>query len=110
MFSLIASGIIIGSASYSDEFREMVNSIRIVEEALGSGIKKVSEVEIDNSKVARKSIVAKRDIVAGEVFTLENIDIKRPGTGISPMRIYEIIGTTSQNNYKIDDLIKIHNG
>ena len=48
-----------------NEFREMVNSIRIVEKALGSGIKKVSEVEIDNSKVARKSIVAK-DIVAGE--------------------------------------------
>ncbi len=93
-----------------NEFMEMVNSIRIVEKALGSGIKKVSKVEADNSKVARKSIVAKRDIVAGEVFTLENIDIKRPGTGLSPMRIYELIGTTSQSNYKIDDLIKIHNG
>jgi len=88
------------------EFEEMVRSIKVVQKSLGSGIKKLTNIEIDNAKVARKSIVAKKDIAIGDIFSNENIDIKRPGIGVSPMRIYEIFGKKSKNHYIIDDLIK----
>ncbi len=89
------------------EFKNMVNSIRMVQKSLGNGVKKVTDIELENAKVARKSIVAKSNISKGDIFTFENIHIKRPGTGISPKRIYEIIGTKAKNNYKQDDLIDI---
>lgn len=88
-----------------DELKEMVKSIRNIEKALGDGIKKVSESERKNKNISRKSIVANRNIEKGEVFTEENIAIKRPGNGISPMKWYEIIGTTARKNYNKDDLI-----
>ncbi len=87
------------------ELKAMILAIRNVEKALGSGIKEPSNSEIKNIKIARKSIVAKRDIKKGETFTLENITIKRPGTGISPMRWYEILGTQAQRDYKEDEMI-----
>ena len=88
-----------------DELKEMIKSIRNIEKALGNGIKKPSKSEIKNIKIARKSIVAKRDIKKGEVFSEENLTVKRPGNGISPMRWDEIIGQIALKDYNKDDLI-----
>ena len=88
-----------------DELKAMVQAIRNIEKALGSGIKKPSPSERPNIEVARKSIVAARPIKKGELFTEENLTIKRPGNGISPMRWDEIIGTEAQKDYKVDELI-----
>ncbi len=74
------------------ELSAMIQSIRNIETALGHGIKKPSPSETANMAVARKSIVAARPITAGEVFTEENLTVKRPGSGISPMRWYEMLG------------------
>jgi len=87
------------------ELKAMITGIRNVEKALGNGIKKPSPSELKNKPIARKSIVAKRDIKKGEIFTEENIIVKRPGTGISPMRWYEILGTKAQRDYNADELI-----
>lgn len=88
-----------------DELAEMVRSVRLVEKALGSGDKVVAEAERANIKVARKSIVAARDIHAGETLTDENITVKRPGNGISPMLWDSVIGTTARRDYRADELI-----
>ncbi|ACO03060.1 MAG TPA: N-acetylneuraminate synthase [Persephonella sp.] len=90
-----------------DELKAMVRAIRNVEKALGDGIKKPSRSEIKNIPVARKSIVAKRDIKKGEIFTEENLTVKRPGTGISPMRWNEIIGKKAPRDFKKDEVINI---
>ncbi len=87
------------------EFSQMVLNIRTVEDSLGSGIKQITPIETKNAAVARKSIVAKRKILKGELFTIDNITVKRPGTGISPMSFYEILGNKSKNNFEEDDLI-----
>jgi N,N'-diacetyllegionaminate synthase len=79
--------------------------IRNIEKALGSGIKKPSPSELKNKPIARKSIVAVRDIKEGEEFTEENLTAKRPGTGISPMRWDEILGKHAQKKYVEDELI-----
>lgn len=90
-----------------DELKKMVYSIRNIEKAVGgTGIKEPSESEIKNISIARKSIVAKTDIVKGEVFSEGNITTKRPGNGISPMRWDKIIGQTAQKDFKADDLIE----
>lgn len=86
-----------------DELCTMVAAIRNIEKALGEGIKKPSPSEAKNMAVARKSIVAARPIRAGEVFTSENIAIKRPGTGISPMRYDEIVGERASRDYEEDE-------
>jgi len=88
-----------------DELKAMVKAIRNIEVALGNGIKRPSKSEAKNKVVARKSIVAKRDIKKGEKFTEENITVKRPGNGISPMRWDEIIGKVANRDYKEDELI-----
>lgn len=88
-----------------DEFKLMVHGIRNVSQALGNGIKKSSKSEAKNIIVVRKSIVAARTIEIGESFNANNITIKRPGNGISPMRWDEIMGQVAQRNYKEDDLI-----
>jgi N,N'-diacetyllegionaminate synthase len=87
------------------ELKSMIMAIRNVEKALGDGIKKPSPSELKNKPIARKSIVAKSDIKKGEIYTEENITVKRPGTGISPMRWYEVLGTQAQRDYKEDELI-----
>jgi N,N'-diacetyllegionaminate synthase len=87
------------------ELKAMVKGIRNIELALGSSIKKPSKSETPNKAVARKSIVAKEEIKKGEIFTNENITIKRPGNGISPMNWDNIIGQQSQKDYKKDELI-----
>ncbi len=85
-----------------DELKEMVKAIRNIEKALGNGIKKPSKSEKKNIPIARKSIVAKRDIKRGEIFTEENLTTKRPGTGISPMRWKEIIGKKALKDISAD--------
>lgn len=90
-----------------DELKAMVTAIRNVEQALGNGIKQVSASETPNKTIARKSIVAKRAIKKGETFTEENITVKRPGNGISPMRWNEVLGTTATRNYSPDELIEL---
>jgi len=88
-----------------DELKAMIKAIRNIEKALGDGIKRPSKSESKNIEIARKSIVAKRDIKKGEKFTEENLAVKRPGNGISPMRWDEIIGKIASRDYKEDELI-----
>lgn len=88
------------------ELKAMVTSIRNIEQALGNGTKHVSESERKNIAIARKSIVASRDIAKGELLTDENLTVKRPGTGISPMRWEEIVNKTqASKDFKQDELI-----
>jgi N,N'-diacetyllegionaminate synthase len=89
------------------EFKLMVELIRHVEAALGDGIKKPSKSEIKNIHIARKSIVAARQIKMGEVFTEENLTVKRPGTGISPMRWNEVIGKVAKRDFSEDEIIEL---
>jgi N,N'-diacetyllegionaminate synthase len=88
-----------------DELAQMVESVRCVEAALGDGVKKPAPSEIKNMAVARKSIVAKTAIKKGDVYTTDNITTKRPGTGLSPMRWHEILGTRADRDYEEDELI-----
>lgn len=90
-----------------DELKKMVNSIRHIEQALGNGHKGISASERKNIEIARKSIVAACDIRKGELLTEENLTVKRPGTGISPMRWNEIIGTIAIHDYNEEDMIEL---
>ncbi len=90
-----------------NELQAMVQSIRNIELALGNGKKEPSESEKKNIGIVRKSVVAKCDIKAGDVFTEDNLTTKRPGTGISPMRWNEIINQKALKSYKMDELIEI---
>lgn len=87
------------------ELKAMVAAIRNIEQALGDGVKRLTPSEAKNKQIVRKSIVARRDIHAGETFSNENLTTKRPGTGISPMRWDEIIGQVAQKGYQKDGLI-----
>ena len=88
------------------ELKAMVSAIRNVEQALsGSGLKEVSLSEQKNMDIARKSIVAACNIKKGATFTAENITVKRPGNGISPMRWEEILGQAATKDFKEDELI-----
>ena len=89
------------------ELKAMVNAIRNIENALGDGVKRPSSSEMKNKSVARKSIVAARDILEGEIFTKEDLVVKRPGTGISPMKWDEIIGTIAQRDFSKDEAIEV---
>ena len=90
-----------------DELTKMVQSIRNIEKALGTGEKKPSASEIKNISVARKSIVAKRAIKRGEMLSEDNISVKRPGNGINPMRWNEVIGTKAVRDFVEDELIEL---
>lgn len=87
------------------ELRMMIESIRNIENSIGDGEKKKSMSEISNSSVVRKSIVAKTKIKKGESFSELNITVKRPGTGISPMKWYEVLGTIAEKDYEPDEII-----
>jgi N,N'-diacetyllegionaminate synthase len=87
------------------ELKAMVSAIRNIEEALGDGIKKPTDSEIKNKAIARKSIVAARLIKKGEVFTEQNLTVKRPGNGLSPMKWFEVIGSISPKDFQEDELI-----
>ncbi len=88
------------------ELKDMINSIRNIELAMGTGEKVPSQSELMNIDVVRKSIIASKDIQKGEVFTEDNLTTKRPGTGISPMRWKEIIGLRANRKYRQDDMIE----
>ena len=88
-----------------EELKAMVSSIRNIEKALGSTIKKPSKSEKPNITMARKSIVASKFIKKGEPFTEKNITTKRPGTGISPMEWDSIIDKVAERDYQIDDFL-----
>lgn len=89
------------------ELTAMVTAIRNIELALGDGIKKPSKSEQKNILIARKSIVAIDDIKKGDIFTEQNISVKRPGNGISAMKWHDVLGAISGKNYIEDELIKL---
>lgn len=84
------------------EFRQLVTAIRQVEAALGSDTKAPAPGELANVPVARRSLVAARDIRKGETFTAENLAVKRPGSGTSPMHYWEWLGRVAERDYKKD--------
>ena len=88
-----------------DELSAMVRSIRNIEIALGNGIKSPSPSELKNLTIARKSIVAAQTITIGELFTENNLTVKRPGSGINPMRWEEIVGKRANRSYIEDELV-----
>lgn len=90
-----------------DELRELVSQIRHVELAMGVKDKMVSEAESGNRDIVRKSIVAKVSINAGEEFTEDNLDVKRPGTGISPMKWHEVIGSYAKRAFDQNEMIEL---
>ena len=87
------------------ELAAMVSAIRNIERALGDGVKRPSASEARNIPIVRKSIVASRPIGAGELFTVENVTVKRPGTGLSPMLWDEVLGKKAARSFAPDDLI-----
>ena len=89
------------------DLRDMVCAIRNIEQAMGSGIKQTSDSERENIAIARKSIVASRPIVAGELYSAENLTIKRPGNGISGMEWDRVIGLTAPRDFQEDELITL---
>jgi len=89
------------------ELNAMISGIRNIEVALGDGIKKVTTGEARNINAARKSLVAARDIKAGTTFTAENLTIKRPGNGISPMRWDDFLGLRANRDFAADELIDV---
>lgn len=87
------------------ELAEMVKAIRMIEQSLGSGEKKLTLNEQCNQVAARKSLVAEKMIQAGDTFTEENLTIKRPGSGIMPSEFWSLLGTTASKSYEEDELI-----
>ncbi len=89
----------------AEELKAMVKAIREVEKALGQSNKFSTPSEIENRNVARKSLVTSKNIKAGEVFTENNIDIKRPGNGISPLQYWDWLGKKAERDFKADELL-----
>lgn len=91
-----------------NELKFMVSAIRNIEKAIGGdGTKYVSESERKNMDIARKSIVAAKDIKKGELFTEDNLTVKRPGIGISPMRWEEVLGTKAIRDFNEEEQIEL---
>ena len=90
-----------------DELKKMVESIRNIELSLGDGRKVVANSEKENMSIARKSIVAKKSIRKGQLLSEENITVKRPGDGISPMKWFDILGTVAIRDFEEDEWIQI---
>ena len=89
------------------ELKQMVSAIRNIEKAIGNGLKEPSSSELTNKAVARKSIVASREIKQGEILSEYNLTTKRPGTGISPMKWYEVIGKAAARDFSEDEIIEL---
>jgi len=90
-----------------DELAAMIRAIRNIELSMGNGTKTPSPSEQKNIEIARKSIVAKRDIKAGELYNEDNITTKRPGNGVSPMRWFEALGQIAKRDFQEDELIEL---
>ncbi|PJZ28672.1 N-acetylneuraminate synthase [Leptospira kmetyi] len=90
-----------------EELKTMIRSIRNIEQSLGDGIKRPSQSEAKNISIARKSLVAANPIRSGEIFSYENLTAKRPGNGISPMRLDEIVGLKAKRDFSEDELIDL---
>lgn len=90
-----------------DELKAMVQSIRDVEMAMGTGEKGLSYSELKNVSVVRKSIVAKRAIRKGMLFSEDNLSVKRPGTGVNPMQWNKVIGLCAKRDYEEDEMIEL---
>jgi N-acetylneuraminate synthase len=89
-----------------DELNSMIKAVRDVECAMGSGIKLPTEVEKENIKLARKSLVAKINIKSGSILKKEDISIKRPGGGIDPKHIDELMGKIAKKNIEKEQIIE----
>jgi len=90
-----------------EELKSMVQAIRNIEKTLGDGIKRPSPSELENKPIARKSIFAAKTIKKGEKFSQENMIVKRPGIGISPIKWDEVVGKIASKNFEADDLIEL---
>ena len=90
-----------------NELKDMVRAIRNIEKALGNGVKNISASESKNRIVVRKSIVAVKDIKQGESFSEENISVKRPGSGMSPMEWDRVIDKKAKRDFEVDELIEL---
>ena len=90
-----------------DELKTMVEDIRHIELALGSGVKAPSASEKKNKAIARKSIVASRAIRKGELFSADNLDVKRPGDGVSPTKWFEVLGKPAKRDFLPDEKIEL---
>jgi N-acetylneuraminate synthase len=88
------------------ELKGMIEGIRQVSVALGDGRKRPSADEWSNRTIARRSLVAARDVNAGEIWSTKNLTCKRPGSGISPLRFWEYLGMPAQRNYRADELLQ----
>lgn len=88
-----------------DELTQMVRSIREVESALGSAVKRVAASELKNRTIARKSLVAVCDIRQGEIFTVANLAVKRPGDGVNPMQYWAFLGRAADRDYQADEKV-----
>lgn len=89
------------------ELSQMVSSVRNVECGMGNGIKRPSSSEMKNIQVVRKSIVARENIIKGEVFSEKNLCVKRPGNGLSPIKWDEVMGQSSLRDFNADELIEL---
>lgn len=89
------------------EMKQMIDAIRNIEQAMGSGLKQISDSERKNMAIARKSIIAACDIKKGETFTEQNLITKRPGNGISPMLWDNVLGMKAKRDFIADELIEI---
>ncbi len=89
-----------------DELHELVRVIRATTQSLGSPQKQITPSEASNLNVARKSLVAKQPIQQGECFSVDNVDAKRPGGGISPIDYWNILGTPAKRDYGLDDQLE----
>jgi N,N'-diacetyllegionaminate synthase len=90
-----------------EQLAAMVSAVRNIEQAMGDGVKGPSPSELRNLPIVRKSLVALKPISAGEVFSSGNVCAKRPGTGISPMRLEEVLGKHASRNFSADELIEL---
>lgn len=89
-----------------DQLKQMVEAVRCIEKAQGTGVKGPTEAEIKNLPIARKSIVTKRPVRAGELFTADNLTVKRPGSGQSPMNYWDILGKKAERDYMEDEVVQ----
>ncbi|MCL6446062.1 MAG: N-acetylneuraminate synthase [Alicyclobacillus sp.] len=89
-----------------DELQSMIQAIRQVEQALGSPVKRPTVVESENAQWVRRSIVAARPIQMGEVFHEDNLAVKRPGTGLSPVYYWDVLGKRAGRDFKKDEIIQ----